>query len=401
MKPLIYSNNPRIVLIACCIAILLPGTLIFGLPGVLSPFWQEAFQVGKADIGQILFFILAGVGLFMFASGRLQAAYGPAAVMACGAIIYGLATMLLGNAVRLEGVFAWAFAVGIASALIYLPAITVAQLWYPRQRGLASGLVSMFFGLSGAIMAPVYRCLLEWYGYGPMTKMVGCGAMVLGILASSRVRYPETASPDPHPNPELTFREMFLQTVRTRSFWLLWLVFAFVGAAGIAMVPLSTLFGTARQLSLSDAVIILSCFNVTNGVSRLISGFLSDITGRKLIMGISFLLAGFAYFLLPLVSGLWLWSLMAAVIGYAFGTLFAVTAPLVGDCFGMIHFGSIFGLVFTAFGFLSGALGPWLGGYLLDISGGNFSLVFSYLGSLMLVSALMIWFLAPHTECRF
>jgi OFA family oxalate/formate antiporter-like MFS transporter len=34
----------------------------------------------------------------------------------------------------------------------------------------------------------------------------------------------------------------------------------------------------------------------------------------------------------------------------------------------MEHFGSIFGGIFTAFGFFSGALGPWLGGYLLDLT---------------------------------
>jgi OFA family oxalate/formate antiporter-like MFS transporter len=101
------------------------------------------------------------------------------------------------------------------------------------------------------------------------------------------------------------------------------------------------------------------------------------------------------------VSGIIIWSVLAAVIGFAFGTLFAVSAPLVSDCFGMEHFGSIFGAVFTAFGFLSGALGPWLGGYLLDLTQGNFTLVFGYLGSLMISSSVMIWITTPYTECTF
>jgi len=67
-----------------------------------------------------------------------------------------------------------------------------------------------------------------------------------------------------------------------------------------------------------------------------------------------------------------------------------VSAPLVTDCFGLAHFGAIFGLVFTAYGFVSGLIGPSLSGYLLDVTRGNFNVVFSYLGLFCLVSSLLI-----------
>ena len=75
-------------------------------------------------------------------------------------------------------------------------------------------------------------------------------------------------------------------------------------------------------------------------------------------------------------------------------------APLAGDCFGMEHFGAIFGLIFTAYGFLSGPLGPWLSGYILDVTGGNSTIVFSYLGVMYLVSAVLIFLVRPWRECR-
>ena len=179
------------------------------------------------------------------------------------------------------------------------------------------------------------------------------------------------------------------------------MIFALVGAAGISMVTLSAGFGLSMGLPLAEALILLMAFNLTNGVSRLVSGFLSDLIGRRLIMSLAFLMAAAAYFTLPNVEALATWAALSAVIGFAFGTLFAVTAPLVGDCFGMTHFGSIFGLVFTAFGFVSGALGPWLSGYLLDLTGGNFRLVFFYLGSLLLIASTMVWGASRHTECSF
>lgn len=62
-------------------------------------------------------------------------------------------------------------------------------------------------------------------------------------------------------------------------------------------------------------------------------------------------------------------------------------APLAADLFGPRHFGEIFGLLFTAYGFLSGALGPALAGAILDATNGNFVIVFSYLGAFCLAAA--------------
>ncbi len=98
------------------------------------------------------------------------------------------------------------------------------------------------------------------------------------------------------------------------------------------------------------------------------------------------------------MEGIWLWAPLAAVIGFAFETLFAVTAPLAGDCFGMAHFGAIFGLIFTAYGFLSGPLGPWLSGYIMDLTQGNYPIVFTYLGLMYLASAGIILRVRPYRE---
>ena len=146
---------------------------------------------------------------------------------------------------------------------------------------------------------------------------------------------------------------------------------------------------------MESAVIVLTAFNITNGGSRVIMGFLSDRVGRNLAMSLTFFAAGGAYFILPHVDGLSLLSLLAAIVGFSFGTLFAISAPLASDCFGMKHFGAIFGLVFTAYGFFSGVLGPSLSGYLLDITRGDFSVVFAYLGAFCILSGILIRFVVP------
>jgi OFA family oxalate/formate antiporter-like MFS transporter len=106
-------------------------------------------------------------------------------------------------------------------------------------------------------------------------------------------------------------------------------------------------------------------------------------------------LNGLAYFALPVAGGIASSALLAAVIGFSFGTLFSVSAPLVADCFGLEHFGAIFGLTFAAYGFVAGPLGPTLSGYLLDVTGDNFRLVFVYLGIFCLLAGLCIRRVVP------
>ena len=399
------KSQALISLTACCVVIFIPGAFVFGFPGVMATYWQDTFDVNRADVGSILFYILAAVGTFMFVTGRLQEKIGTRLVSFISIILCSLGVFLVSHAASIGWVYLWAFITGASSAFAYLPALTVAQRWFPQRRGLVSGLVSMSFGISGAAMAPVFNQLFLQTGYIPMTRALGVAILIIGFPAVALIRVPQTTQTtdsdrkDPYLSGTLSLS--LIQSLRTRSFWLLWFTYAFAGAAGISMVTLSVNFGVSKGLSMGSAVLILTAFNLTNGLSRLVSGFVSDLAGRKQVMCFSFLFAGISYILFPILENIILWCFFAAVIGFAFGTLNAVSAPLVSDCFGMDHFASIFGMVFTAFGFVSGILGPWLGGYLLDATQGNYTLVFAYMAALMIISSLMIWITSPYAECTF
>ena len=76
-------------------------------------------------------------------------------------------------------------------------------------------------------------------------------------------------------------------------------------------------------------------------------------------------------------------------MGFAFGTLFAITAPLGTDLFGLKYFGLIFGLIFTAYGFVGGLVGPLLSSTVLDMTG-SYLVVFAYLAVFCLLAACFI-----------
>ena len=393
------GQNRGIVMTACCLAVFWPGAFLFGFPGVLGQHWQQAFGVGKAAVGQSVFFILAGAGTCMYAVGRWQSVLGSSRMAAFGALLCGGSVIFLGHVSSITGVYSWAFMVGAASAFLYIPSLTVIQAWFPQSRGLASGLVNMSFGLSAAIMSPVFTQLLIRFVYGVLTLTCGLLALIIGLLDFRFVRFPRhPVIPDLEPAGQTTAQPPCMelsQSLRTSAFWLLWLTYATAGAAGIAMVALSTAFGLSKGLAIQTAVLILTAFNLTNGMGRLISGFLSDLVGRNVTMALAFLVAGIAQLLFPFTNSLAIWLVLSATVGFAFGTLFAVSAPLAVDCFGIRHFGAIFGVIFTAYAFVAGPLGPWFSGFLLDLTDGNFTPVFGYLGFCNLTAAVLIWFVRP------
>ncbi len=389
------------------LAIFWPGALSFGFPGVMAPYWQETFQVGSAATGNIMFFILAAVGSFMYLAGRLQERFGARLMISVGVLICSLNLFTVAYAGSIGIIYLWAFINGFATCLVYVPALTTVQRWFPARRGLVTGIVNLCFGLSAAIMSPVFHYMFESMGYIAMNVTLAVVFVVLGLVAATFTEMPEriqTAAAiqeekvttqqsveEALPPLSLTVKE----SLRTKNFWLLWFTWALQGSAGIAMVTLSVGFGLAKGLTPAMAVLILTAFNLTSGLSRLLSGYLSDYMGRTGIMSITFLAAGISYFILPRGDGIILILVLAGIIGFAFGTLFAVSAPLVSDCFGIKYFGAIFGLVFTAYGLISGLLGPSLSGYILDRTAGNYIIVFSYLGAFCIASALLIRFIKP------
>ena len=384
------------ILIACACAIFWPGSFIFGLPGVLRQHWQHVFDADGGAVGRAVFFILIGATCFMYLCGRLQEKYSPGKLASIGAVMCGGSSIWLSQADSMTEVNVWAFIVGASSAFVYLPGLTVVQRWYPERRGLVSGFVNMAFGLSAAVMSPIFSILLSKWGYEVLTLTAGCVALTIGLTASTLIRFPEVKASALESTATISSADRSVKEVlKSREFWCLWLTWVFAGAAGASMLVLATGFGLARGLDLADAVVLLTAFNVTNGCGRLISGYFSDSLGQSRTMAMSFVGAGIAYLLMPHLATLWLWAILAAVIGYAFGTLFAVSAPLASDCFGMAHFGVIFGLIFTAYGFVSGPLGPWLSGYILDVTRGNYTLVFTYLGLMYVGAAVLILLVQP------
>lgn len=385
------GRRANLAVVAGCFAVFWPGSIAFGMFGVLAAYWQQTFEVGRSQIGGAVFFMLAALGIFMYLAGRWQWRIGINRMVALGGVVCGLNALVAAFAQDIYWIYLWAFVHGISHCLVYIPVLTSVQSWHPHRLGLVSGLVSLVYGGSAVFMAPLFAWLLQTQGYLATNLWVG-GATLVTCLAAAPLLSPRqdasSQSPSsqviPHPDPEPR------QVIRTSNFWFLWGATAFMGAAGVTMVTLGMDFGISMGWGTSRAVLIVSGFAAGSGLGRLAMGWLSDKMNRHRLMSLTFMAAGLAYFILAGLPTFVVAVVSAVMIGFAFGTLFAVTPAVIWELFGKNSFGMIFGMVFTAYGFLAGPLGPALVGMIADHTNGDYRAAFLYLGGLCFLAAILI-----------
>nr|MDA3787256.1 MFS transporter [Desulfobacula sp.] len=355
--------------------------------GVMASEWQALFHVNKSQIGRLMFFILAGTGFSMYLAGKLQEKIPARYIIFTGSLVCSAAMLLAAQASTIGHIYIWAFVEGFFSGFVYIPNLTLFQKMFPENKGLVTGVLNLTFGGSAAVMSPVFGYFLVSKGYAFTSNLAAIISILLGASFALFVKIPGQ-SKDQRRQKLSTLS--LKKTLRSASFWLLWFVWAFAGAAGVSLIMLSSSFGAQLGYDITQYVYILTCFNVLNGIGRLVCGRLSDKYSKQKILMTVFLMASGAYFLMPWFSHLYIISFLACFIGLSFGALFTVSAPLVTEVFGLENFGKVFGLVFTAYGFFAGFLGPWASGIILDATDSNFKIVFSLFAMFYLVSSLLI-----------
>jgi MFS family permease len=159
--------------------------------------------------------------------------------------------------------------------------------------------------------------------------------------------------------------------IRTRQFWLLWLVLclnvtAGIGVLGQASAMSQEMFpGVITATAAAGFVGLLSLFNMAG---RFAWSSVSDYLGRKNTYAIYFVLGIVLYALVPWtgqVGSTILFVCCYAVILSMYGGGFATIPAYLKDMFGTMHVGAIHGRLLTAWS-VAGVLGPVLVNYIRD-----------------------------------
>jgi MFS family permease len=381
-------------------------------PPILSEFgWERGITAGAFSFGFVASSIMSPL------LGRLMDRAGPRAVMELGVALMAGGLLLAPltsepwHLYMTIGVMAGAGSVclGYSGQSQFLPN------WFVRRRGLAIGIAFAGVGIGSVTLLPWVQHLIEQSGW--RTACTAIGLMILFVLAPINLllrKRPEDLGllPDGEAAPQAgtpKSRSNIVDPVwagtlwtlpralRTGRFW--WLSLGYFCALYIwyAVQVHQTKFLLDIGFSSNVGVWALGLVSLLGIPGQILLGHLSDRIGREAIWAIASF--GFAacyatLIALKLEPSLWLIYLMVlsqGVLGYG---ITSVMGAVVLEIFEGPHYGSIFGTVMLA-ALAGGAAGPWLTGFLHDLTG-TYTLAFAIGVVVSMVSAFAIWQAAPR-----
>jgi OFA family oxalate/formate antiporter-like MFS transporter len=221
-------------------------------------------------------------------------------------------------------------------------------------------MIAAGYGLGAAMCAiPISRMILEsgyrstFFFFG---LLQGAAIFCLGALLIKPAVRPLRVGQPGH-GPEFTPS----QTVRTKVFWLIYLVYVMIGSGGMIVTaqlgPIARDFGLEKQMiallgrSMPLVALTVSIDNLANGLTRPFSGFLSDKIGRENTMLLMFSAEGVAFLGMAAFGRLPLAFLVFAALIFLFwGEIFSLFPAICGDIFGVRNATANNGLLYTAKG---------------------------------------------------
>jgi MFS family permease len=367
------------VIAASCFTIQAVGIGTYFSYGVLfnpliSEFgWSRSAVAGASSVAFLLMGVL-GMGI-----GRLNDRIGPRKLMTVTGVFFGLGYLLM---FRLDAIwqlyvfFGIIFGIGLSS--IDVIALTTIARWFVKKRGFVTGMVKVGTGAGQMTIPFLASILIIRYGWRYSCLIIGVAVLaILVSIAQLMRRDPSLMGLAPDGDAQgsagsslsaaegLTLRE----ALRTPQFWTL--CAAFLAVVFCLMIVMVHIVPFARDIGVSPATaaVILSTIGAVSMAGRFISGLAIDRIGSKRVMLFCFILLIAALLWLQVAKALWMLFFFAAIYGVAHGGFFTTFSPVVAEFFGIKSHGALFGIAMFS-GTFGGAIGPFLAGYIFDITAG-------------------------------
>jgi MFS transporter, OFA family, oxalate/formate antiporter len=335
----------------------------------------------------ITIFIL---GISAFPGGLWLNRKGPRIVAITGGLLYGAGVFLASLTDSLGWLYlTYGMLGGIGLGFGYVVPVAVLLKWFPDRRGLITGVAVGGFGAGALVTAPVATRLIQSVGVLRTFAYLGLAYLVIVPAAGLFMRnppsgwVPEGWTPPARSMTSRSVKDFTLQeALRTRQWWLLWLMLFLNVSAGISLISQQApLYQELAGVSALAAANMVGVVSIGNAVGRVFWAWLSDLTGRAATFAMIFLLQAGLFWILPDARSAALLTLMSFVILMCYGGGFGTMPAQVADYFGPKNVGPIYGLMLTAWGFAS-VFGPLLMAEMRETTG-------SYRATLHIIALVM------------
>lgn len=339
--------------------------------------------VSSINVAYQIALVLLGLSAAVF--GKWVERSGPRKTMLASCACFCTGLLIAALAVHLKLLWlllvGYGFIGGIGLGLGYISPVSTLVKWFPDRPGMATGMAIMGFGGGALLGSPLAEELMKSFA-GPGSTGAKQAMLVMASLyavsmcfGATMVRVPaEGWKPEHHVPTEdeisnARIRVGVDQAWKTPQFWLLWVVLCMNVSAGIGVLGRAAdmtqdMFGVSAAIG-AGFTGLLSLFNLGG---RFAWSSISDLTGRKAVYCVYFLLGALLYALLPWTQqtqNRTLFVIFTALIISMYGGGFATIPAYLRDLFGTYQVGAIHGRLITAWS-MAAVIGPLLINKLYD-----------------------------------
>ena len=316
---------------------------------------------------------------------------------------------------------------GIGLGIGYISPVSTLIKWFPDRPGLATGMAIMGFGGGALIASPLSTALLMAYdshsaavGWIASGSAVGKLFLTFAVIFLAYMMFGAFTMRVPAPgwtpkgfDPSKIKAKSLITTgnvsaknaIKTRQFWLIWIVLFCNVTAGIGILEQAApmIQDFFRQPNGSSAVTtavaggFVGLLSIANMGGRFAWSATSDFTGRKNIYMVYLGVGTVLYLALALTGSATtaLYVVLAFVIISFYGGGFATAPAYLRDLFGTFQVGAIHGRLLTAWS-AAGIAGPLIVNSILDAQGhpGDLTAADYQPALLTMVGILVIGFIA-------
>jgi MFS family permease len=352
---------------------------VFFVPLVEEFRWSRGLTAGALSVSAVV------QGLCAPLAGIVADRFGSRPVIVGGVIVLAAASMLASTIQTPWHLYLYTGVLGALGimAVGWVPTGLLLSRWFQARRGRMAGIAFSGMGFGVFAIGPLTQWLIAATTWRTASLLLGLGTLILLLpLVLWAVRDPPPATlsvgttasglASPGQPTRARPRDATLgEALGTRAFWALFAAYFFTPLAVFPVATHAVAYAVDQGYPAMLAATAFGAMGLMSSVGRVGFGFATDRIGGPLTATLSYACtaAGTAALVaLSIVpSPAWL-VVFSLLFGLGFGARGPIITAMASELFGGRRFGVIYGVLNLGNG-IGGALGPWFGGAVHDVTG--------------------------------
>ncbi|MFC1903955.1 MFS transporter [Chloroflexota bacterium] len=372
-----------IITLCCTLITVINGGCFFTVSIFFKPVaFDFGWSRGEFAINYTVMLIAYAPGAFF--GGKLAERVGPRVILLLGGLLIGLGFIGCSRADNLLFMILCYAVVGLGLGTTLVLTIATVQRWFVKWRGFVVGAVSAGNGIGGMIFAPLANYLITAYDWRVAYLVIGLiSGTVIIASASFLVAEPglknlrpfgrESQRSDVNSDFRTVSRSVLTsaQVFKMGTFWGVTTIYILTHLSSMFISAHLIPYVTDKGISAAVGAQAIGFIAGMIVVGRIVLSSVAGKIGWLKTLSIAFLIGSISIIWLMFVTKPLELYVFVVFYGFFWGSTIALLGGTVGYLFGMNVLSELLGFL-LGLGVMMGAVSPWLGGFIFDLTGSYF-----------------------------